>query len=100
MRNYLNNLKTKPDHIKRRFAFLISFSFTSLIFIGWIASYGFQSTATLADVNNENKVVVDAPVSSLTASVVGAYDDIKSVIFGSNKVEYSVAEVQVTAGER
>ncbi len=100
MKNYIKNLNTKPDHVKRRFAFLVSFSFSTLILIGWIASYGFQSTAVVADANNDNKTIVEAPISSITASAVGAYNDLKNIIFSSNKTEYSTDNIEMVAGER
>lgn len=95
MNKYIENLKTKPEHVKKRFAFLVSFSITFIIFAGWITSYGLKSSPVLAD-----KDKVDAPVSSLTASVVGAYQDIKNIIFGSNKAEYSGDTIEVSGGGR
>ena len=96
MDNYIENLKQKPEHIRKRFAFLVSSSITIVIFAGWIASYGLQSSPALADKDSN----VDAPVSSLTATVVGAYDDIKNMIFGSNKVKYSSDIIEVSGGKR
>ena len=60
MFNYIENLKSKPDHIKKRFAFTVSATISGLILVGWIASYGISSKPTIAD-------NADAPVSSLTA---------------------------------
>ncbi|HEY9583536.1 MAG TPA: hypothetical protein VJI66_01060 [Candidatus Paceibacterota bacterium] len=95
MNNYLENLKTKPEHVKKRFAFLVSFAISFVIFAGWIASYGLKSSPVLTD-----KEKVDAPVSSLTASVIGAYEDIKNMIFGSNKMQYEENVIEVSGGER
>lgn len=95
MFDYIENMKSKPEHIKKRFAFLVSFSITGLIFVGWIASYGLKSSPVLTE-----KGKVDAPVSSLTASVVGAYNDIKNMFKGSNKAEYSSESLEVSGGGR
>ena len=95
MNNYLENLKTKPEHVKKRFAFLVSFAISFVICAGWIASYGLKSSPVLTD-----KEKVDAPVSSLTASVIGAYEDIKNMIFGSNKMQYEENVIEVSGGER
>lgn len=89
--NYIDTLKTKPEHVKRRFALTVSSVVTGLIIIGWIASYGITSTPTVAD-------STDAPVSSLTASVGNIYNDLKSMIFGSNKAEFGA--IEVTPGNR
>ncbi|MEK7213959.1 MAG: hypothetical protein AAB637_02505 [Patescibacteria group bacterium] len=96
MFEYIENLRNKPDHIKKRFAFLVSFSFTFLVFAGWIASYSFKPSEIIANKDG----VVEKPVSSLTASIVGAYNDIKSVIFNSNKVEYFSTAIEVTGGDK
>ncbi len=89
--NYIDNLKTKPEHVKRRFAITVSSVVTGLILVGWLASYGITTTPTMAD-------TTEAPVSSLTASVGNIYNDLKNMIFGSNKAEYGT--IEVTPGNR
>lgn len=96
MNDYIENLKRKPEHVRKRFALLVSSAVTLVIFAGWMASYGLKSSPALAD--KENKV--DAPVPAITASVIGAYDDIKNILFGSNKVQYSSDSIEVTGGKR
>jgi hypothetical protein len=96
MNDYIENLKQKPEHVRKRFAFTVAFVFTSIVFVGWVASYGLKSSPVLAD--KENKV--EAPVSSLTASVSGLYADVKNIIFGSNKVEYSSDVFEIVGGNR
>lgn len=96
MISYINELKTKPIHIRKRFAFIVAFSFTFIVFAGWIASYGIKSSSTLAESDKK----VDAPVSSLRATAIGAYDDIKDLIFGSNKSEYNADSIEVKGGKR
>jgi hypothetical protein len=102
MNDYLENLKTKPEHVKKRFAFLVSFSFTFLVFAGWMASYGFNTSGVIAEniEKDGETVVVETPVSSLTASAIGAWSDIKNLFSGSNKAEYSKDAVTVEGGSR
>jgi len=100
MIDYINNLKTKPEHIRKRFAFLFSFGFTFLVFAGWIASYGFTSNKTIVKNINKENVNVEAPVSSLTATALGAWSDIKSIFSGSNKAEFSNDSIEISAGKR
>ena len=102
MNDYIADLKTKPDHIKKRFAFIVSFSFTFLVFAGWMASYGFNSTSIIAEniIKDGEEVRVETPVSSLTATALGAWSDIKNLIWGSNKAEFSKDSVTVEAGGR
>ena len=96
MNDYIENLKQKPEHVRKRFAFTVAFAFTFVVFAGWIASYGLKSSPVLADKNSN----VDAPVSTLTASVIGAYEDIKNIIFGANKAEYNGDFIEVSGGNR
>lgn len=96
MIGYINNLKTKPDHIKKRFAFVVSFAVSFLIFAGWIASYGLSSSPVLADKDSS----VESPVSSLTASVGNIFSDIKNFFLGSNEAEYSADSITVEPGNR
>ncbi len=99
MLEHIENMRTKPEHIRRRYAFLVSFSVTSVIFLGWMASYGLKSSPVITDANGDSTQKVEAPLSSMTASVFNAFGDIKGMIFGSNKTEYS-AGLEVTAGKR
>lgn len=101
--DYIENLKGKPEHIRRRFAFLVSFSFTFLVFAGWIASYGFvpSKVAVKSPSNiNKEKITAEAPVSTLTATAMGAWTDIKSMFSGSNKVEFTNDSIEVIPGNR
>jgi len=104
MSNYIENLKTKPEHVKKRFAFIVSLSFTFLVFAGWIASYGFSGSsavvATLDANSNEEKAIVEAPVSSLKATALGAWSDIKNLFLGSNNTEYSQDAIEISGGKR
>ena len=96
---HIENMKAKPEHVRRRYAFLVSFSISALIFGGWMASYSIGTSPILADTNNKDESKVEAPVSSLTAAAFGAYSDIKNIFFGANKVEYS-SGIEVTGGKR
>ncbi len=98
MLEHIENMRSKPEHVRRKFAFVVSFSVSLVIFLGWMASYGIKSSPVLTD-KGDGETKVQPPVSSLTASVVGAYDDVKNMVFGSNKVEYS-SQVEVTGGKR
>jgi hypothetical protein len=108
MFEHIEKMKGKPEHIRRKYAFVVSFSISALIFVGWIASYGISSSPVLADKNAKEDAdkstiattaKVDSPISTLTASAVGAFENIKSIFIGSNKTEYS-SQLEVTGGER
>jgi len=92
---HIENLREKPEHVRKRFAFITSLSITLIIFFGWIASYGIQSNSVVSQ-NIETKT----PLSSLTAGVGDVWDYIKGMFVNSNKAEYSAGEIEVTAGKR
>ncbi len=98
MLEHIERMKTKPEHVRRRYAFVVSSSISLLIFAGWMFSYSLNSNAVVAD-GKKKEVKVDAPVTSLTASVVGAWEDIKNIFKNGNKVQYS-SELEVSAGKR
>ena len=100
MLEHIENMRSKHEHIKKRYAFLISFSISTLIFVGWIASYGLHKTPIVLDKKDtDSETKVEAPASALTASVSGLFDDLKSMFSGSNKIEYS-APIEVKGGKR
>jgi hypothetical protein len=103
MINYINNLKTKPEHIRKRFAFMFASTFTIIVFAGWVASFGLVNNSTLSkntDKKSNQNINIDRPVSSLSATAIGEWSDIKSIFFGSNKVEFSNDSIEVLPGNR
>jgi hypothetical protein len=90
---HIEKMKEKPEHVRKQYAFLIAFSFSFLIFAGWMASYTIHPNATQAK--------VDKPLKSLTASVSDAFKDVKDIFVGTNKFEYKdPVNVEVKAGKR
>lgn len=90
---HLENLRAKPEHIRKRYAFLISFGITAIIFVFWLSSFDFAPTSkdqSLAQVIEK----VDTPGQSLVASVGSFFVDIKDIFLGPKKVEYSSVEVK------
>lgn len=88
---HIENMKQKPEHVRKRYAFLISFSVSFIILAGWIGSYSITKSPTLAD----------KPVTSLTASVFDAFKDIKDIFVGTNQFKYSSeSEVDIKPGNR
>ena len=99
MLEHIENMKSKPEHIRKRYAFVVSFTFTMVILLGWLASYGITSSPVLTDSNAKGETKVDAPVTSLTASVGNIFNDLKTMFSSSNKVEYS-SQIEVIGGKR
>lgn len=93
----LENLRTKPAHIRSRIAFWSSFGITAVIFMFWLASFSVTgSPAKGAIASAVDKA--GSPTQSLLAGVGGFFLDVKEMIFGAKKIQY--AEVEVSAGDR
>jgi len=93
LQSFFNNLSQKPEHIRKRYSFFISFGITAIIFVFWISSFSFPNSPTnqnLASVVNK----VATPSQSLTASVASLFIDIKDMVFGPKKITYSNIEVK------
>ena len=89
---HLENIRAKPDYIRKRFSFLVSFGITAIIFVFWLGSYGiFNNTANSAVATTVNKI--GSPGQSLVASVGSFFTDIRDIIFGPKKVTYTSIEV-------
>jgi hypothetical protein len=92
LQSHLENLRAKPEHIKKRYAFWSSFGFTAIIFAFWIASFsswGMASAPAVASVVDK----VGTPAQSMIAGVGSFFTDIKDLIFGAKKIKYTSVEV-------
>lgn len=97
LETHLENLRAKPEHIKKRYAFFGALGITAVIFAFWISSFGSVGVLPKSPLT---AAVAKAPTPSenLIAGVGGFFSDIKELIFGAKKVEYKA--VQVSAGKR
>lgn len=93
----LENLRAKPEHVRKRIAFWTSFGVTGLIFMFWLASFSITGTPAQGVVASAVEKA-GAPGSSLIAGVGSFFVDIKEMIFGAKKITYT--EVEVRPGER
>ena len=88
LQSHLENLRAKPEHVRRRMAFWGAFCLTAIVFAFWLASF----TATVTGRPNPVTVAVsqvESPGQSLVASVGAAFYDLKDLVFGPKKVVYS-----------
>ena len=90
---YIQQLRAKPEHVRRRIAFWSSFGVTAVIFAFWLASF----TSTIASPQDGVSVAnIRTPGQSLVAGVGNLFGDLKDMIFGAKKLTYS--EVEVSPG--
>jgi hypothetical protein len=90
--SYIDHLRTKPVHVRRRIAFWTSAGTTALIFMFWVASY----TALGTNAKNTAAQVADrfeTPTQTLTASVGAFFDDVRGIFLKPKKIEYKPVEV-------
>ncbi|MBU6231058.1 MAG: hypothetical protein KGI45_02275 [Patescibacteria group bacterium] len=92
---YLENLRAKPEHIRKRYAFWTSFGVTAVIFAFWLGSFtplgagaGAQKNAILAAVDRAG-----TPSQSMVAAVGSFFGDIRDIFFGPRKVTFSTIEI-------
>lgn len=91
--SFLENMRAKPDHVKRRFAFWSSISLTAIIFVFWIASLTALGTSRGDSVVATTVKKADSPGYSLVAGVGSFFVDIKDIIFGPKFIEYETVEL-------
>lgn len=94
--SYVENLRERPEHVRRRHAFWYSFGFSAIVFLFWISS--FTSIGIGAKTNTQKAVVattekIVTPGASLIAGVGSFANDIWSMIVAPKKVTYSAIEV-------
>ncbi|MDO8655621.1 MAG: hypothetical protein Q7K45_00130 [Nanoarchaeota archaeon] len=95
--SYIENLRGKPAHIRKRYAFWTSFGITMVIFAFWLSSFSVFSNKTQEVVATAlNKT--GTPAQSLIAGVGSFFTDIKDIAFGPKKIKYS--SVEVTPGKK
>jgi hypothetical protein len=88
MFDYIENLRTKPKHQRRRVAFFVSLSVTALIFTSWafFTLSSFQDQATLAEEKESS--------SDSLATLRAGFDKSFQALFG----ELSVLKEKVDEG--
>lgn len=94
---YLENLRSKPEHVQKRYAFWTSFGLTAIIFVFWISSFS-VSNSTARGVVAKAVEKAGGPGSSMIAGVGNFFVDVKEMIFGTKKIVYK--EVEVRAGDK
>ncbi|MEN9647934.1 MAG: hypothetical protein RLY57_738 [Candidatus Parcubacteria bacterium] len=93
MKQHLENLRAKPDSVKRRIAFFTSLGITLVILLFWVISFNIQTNSVSA-----STAQIDTPASSLTATVSDAWGVVKNIFVGSSSVKPANDAIEVSAG--
>ena len=91
--NHIENMRQKPVHVRKQYAFFVSFGITVLIFGIWISAHTFSLDPQAAEIAKKA-----SPVKTLTASAADAFGYVKSYFVGGNKVKYE-DNVEVVPGK-
>lgn len=95
--SHIENLRNKPEQVRRMAAFWYSFGITAVIFAIWLTSFtslGTSTKATISDAVNR----AGTPADSMVASVGEFFGDVKDIFFGPKKIKY--APVEAIPGSR
>ena len=94
--SYIESLRDRPEHIRRRHSFWWAFGITAMIAVFWLASFNLGKTGVdISAAALAGKVT--SPSQSMVAGVGALGADLWSDIVGPKKVTY--AEVQVAPGK-
>lgn len=97
MMHHIEKIRSKPEHIRRRFALITSLSITAIIFIFWIVSM----SVTKSGPTDSSVAMIKEPSSSLTANISGAFKYVRDILVGANKAEYKAgSQIEVVAGKK
>lgn len=92
IQSYIENVKSKPEHVRRKTAFWWAFGFTAIIFTFWLGSFtGVNIKAGNSIAATVNKA--GSPGQGLVAGVGALGNDVWQLIFGTKKVVYPSIEV-------
>ena len=92
LQTYLENLRAKPEHEKKRFAFWSSLGFTAVLFVFWAASFTVNISSSQSVVA-QTLEKTSAPAQSLIASVGSFFGDIADYFVSPKVIEYKSLEV-------
>ena len=96
---YIEHLRAKPEHQRKRFAFWSSFGVTAVIAAFWLASFTGMDIGSGAGTAVSSAVAqAGTPAQSLVAGVGAFAGDIWSMIAGPKKVTY--AQIEVLPGNK
>lgn len=94
---YIENLRQKPEEVRKRASFMWAFSLTAIIFVFWVGSFSGMTNG----INNSVSSVATKAYSPGQAMIAGVGDlahDIWSMIIKPKKVV--IGEVQVSPGTK
>ncbi len=71
----LENIRNKPEHVKKSIAFFSSLAITSVVALFWVVSYINYSTEVLSKKDTENQTA--SAIDALGQKISGSYDRIR-----------------------
>jgi hypothetical protein len=87
MKRHIENLRQKPEHVRKQIAFFTSLGVTVIILAFWVASFGAGNSSVTAQAVGATKTLT--PAANLKASFFDAVDSIKKTFTGFSDSSYS-----------
>lgn len=103
----LDELRAKPEHVRKQYAFWSAFAMTAVVFTVWLTSF---STFAIVPHSSPSNVAAagagvpairstgPSPASSFVAAVGSFFVDVKNIVFTPRTVVYS--QVEIKPGKR
>lgn len=104
MNNFIERLKERPEHHRRRYTFALSAFFSAFIFIIWV-SVILPSDVKHVAMEKTTTPKAETPAAVLKSSVASVYDAAKSLFSNTEKkkidleTEYEKIKSQVESGQ-
>jgi len=99
LQSHLENIRSKPEHVQKRYSFSVAFIITAVIFAFWLGSFNPVSQSSSNAVVAKTVNNIGTPNQSLTASVGSLFTDIRDLVLKPKKVSYSGATIEVGPGK-
>lgn len=94
--SYIENLRERPVHVRKRHSFWWAFSFTAIVFVFWLASFTNITVGSHGATAVAEHIIT--PGQSLVAGAADFANDVWSIVSGPKKVKF--AEVEVLPGKK
>ncbi len=86
IRDHIEELRSKPEHIRRRIALGASLGITGLVFVGWLTALTSTAPTVLSSKSENDPALTDAvsQTSSSFSALLGAVNAAQSVSQNAN----------------
>ncbi|MES2470731.1 MAG: hypothetical protein V4526_00655 [Patescibacteria group bacterium] len=88
MRKYLENVRSKPAHVRQFYALGVSFCITAIIFVFWMGTFGVSTSSGGTYAEHKES----SPFNVIGAAVSDGFGSIKDLFDGRGERSYEAPE--------